>query len=125
LNPRKYLALYFGTKNGSASIYPVRLKFKYTSDDWLFVGGVTLKVDEQVFELPNMKFERDNGSGSIWEWSDEPVIDHEMLRAILNAKRVVIRFNGNQYHSDFILPTTQQVAMRETYAAWKKYGGIE
>jgi len=120
---QKYAALYFGTKNGSASNYPIRLKLFYYSDNWLFVEGVTIKADEHTFELPNLKFERDNGSGSIWEWSDAGVNDHAMLNAILDAKRVVIRFNGHQYRSDFILPKSQQDAMRETYAAWKKYGG--
>ena len=118
-----YMSLYFGTKEGSASNYPLRMKFNYYSDDWLFVKSVTIKADDQVFSLGDMDFERDNGSGSIWEWSDSKVSDFEMLSKILSAKKVVIRYDGRQYYHDFVLPESQKSAMRDVLLAWERYGG--
>ncbi|VVP34010.1 hypothetical protein [Pseudomonas fluorescens] len=120
-----YMALYFGTKDGSASAYPLRLKFNYYADGWLFVQGVTIKADDQVYNLGKMNFERDNGSGSIWEWSDSPVEDMAMLNKIIAAKKVVIRYDGRQYYHDFVLPEAQKNAMKEIVLAWHRYGGKE
>ncbi|ARC79604.1 hypothetical protein AXW93_12340 [Pseudomonas aeruginosa] len=103
---------------------PLRLKFQYYDDDWLFVRGLTIKADDKVFTLPGVEFKRDNGSGSIWEWSDEPVSDFAMLDAVLAAKKVIIRFEGQQYYSDFVLPNAQKVAMKEVLLAWERYGGV-
>lgn len=120
-----YMSLYFGTKDGSASIYPLRMKFNYYADSWLFVQSVTIKADDQVFSLDKMDFERDNGSGSIWEWSDSPVEDMAMLNKIIAAKKVVIRYDGRQYYHDFVLPEVQKNAMKEIILAWHRYGGKE
>lgn len=119
----KKMALYFGVKNNSAAGMPLRLKFQYYSDSWLFVRGVTIKADDRVFNLPATDFERDNSGGSIWEWSDESVSDFTMLDAVLAAKKVTIRFDGRQYYSDFVLPQAQKTAMKEVMLAWQKYGG--
>jgi hypothetical protein len=119
----KYASLYFGTRNGSASGYPVRLQVQYYDDDWLFVRSLTIKADEKTYELRGLDFKRDHSSRSIWEWVDMPVTDHEMLAHVMSAKRVIIRFHGNTYDSDFTLPSAQQNQMREVYAAWRGMGG--
>lgn len=118
-----HMSLYFGTKDGSAAGYPLRMKFHYFADDWLFIGSVTIKADDQIYTLESMDFERDNGSGSIWEWSDSPVDDMAMLGKIVAAKKVVIRFDGRQYYNDFVLPEAQKTAMKEVMLAWQRYGG--
>ncbi|HCG0899107.1 TPA: hypothetical protein NJF88_002859 [Pseudomonas aeruginosa] len=120
----KKMSLYFGTRKGNAAGMPLRLKFQYYDDDWLFVRGLTIKADDKVFTLPGVEFKRDNGSGSIWEWSYEPVSDFAMLDAVLAAKKVIIRFEGQQYYSDFVLPNAQKVAMKEVLLAWERYGGV-
>jgi len=119
----KYVSVYFGTNNGSAENYPLRLKVQYHSDNWLFVRSITVKADDKVYELGVMDFERDNSSGSVWEWIDVPVKDHDMLSRWMTAKRVVIRFNGDKYYDDFVLPERQQLQLREVYAAWTGMGG--
>lgn len=119
----KYVSVYFGSKSGSAASYPLRIKFQYYGDDWLFVRSVTVKADDKVYELGKMNFERDHSSGSVWEWSDLPVKDHQMLNHWMNAKRVVVRFNGDKYYKDFTLPQGQQVQLRDVYQAWKVMGG--
>jgi hypothetical protein len=119
----KYASLYFGTRNGSASMYPVRLRVQYYDNDWLFVRSLTVKADEKTYELKGLDFKRDNSSGSIWEWIDIPVEDHAMLSYLISAKKVTIRFHGDKYYSDFVLPQAQQNQMGEVYAIWKKMGG--
>jgi len=118
-----YMTLYFGTKDGSVGSYPLRMKFNYYADDWLFVKSVTIKADEEVYNLEKMDFERDNAAGSIWEWSDSPVEDMTMINKILAAKKVVIRYNGRQYYHDYVLPESQKMAMKDILLAWKRYGG--
>lgn len=118
-----HMALYFGTKDGSSAGYPLRMKLHYFADNWLFINSVTIKADDQIFNLENLNFERDNGSGSIWEWSDSAVDDMAMLNKILSAKKVVIRFDGRQYYNDFTLPDSQKNAMKEVLLAWQRYGG--
>lgn len=118
-----YMSLYFGVKGGSAVAYPLRMKFNYYADSWLFVESVTIKADEQVFDLGKIDFERDNAAGSIWEWSDSRVSDMTMLNKVLAAKKVVIRYNGRQYYHDFVLSESQKTAMKETLLAWQRYGG--
>lgn len=119
----KYVSVYFGSSKGSVASYPLRLKLQYYSDDWLFVRSVTVKADDKVYELGKLDFERDHSSGSVWEWIDMPVKDHEMLNHWMTAKRVVVRFNGDQYYDDFTLPQSQQKQLREVYQAWKAMGG--
>lgn len=119
----KHVSIYFGSSKGSAANYPLRLKLQYYGDDWLFVRSVTVKADDKVYELGRLDFERDHSSGSVWEWIDMPVKDHEMLNRWITAKRVVVRFNGDQYYNDFTLPRGQQAQLREVYQAWKIMGG--
>lgn len=118
-----YMSLYFGVEEGSAAGYPLRMKFNYYADNWLFVQSVTIKADDQVFDLGKIDFERDHTAGSIWEWSDSRLDDMGMLNKIISAKKVVIRYDGRQYYHDFVLPESQKTALRETLLAWQRYGG--
>jgi hypothetical protein len=118
-----YVSIYFGSSKDNAAGYPLRVKFQYYGDDWLFVRSVTVKADDKVYELGKLNFERDHSSGSVWEWIDMPVTDHEMLNHWMTAKRVIIRFDGKQYYKDFTLPQGQKNQLREVYEAWKNMGG--
>lgn len=118
-----HVAIYFGSSKDSAANYPLRLKLQYYGDDWLFVRSVTVKADDKVYELGKLDFERDHSSGSVWEWIDMPVKDHEMLNHLMTAKRVVTRFDGDKYYKDFTLPAEQLTQLREVYQAWKIMDG--
>lgn len=118
-----YIQAYFGSKNQSSQSYPLRLKLQYYADSWLFVRTVTIKADDKVYELGRQNFERDNSSGKIWEWVDISVPDHQMFSHVMSAKRVVIRFNGDQYYNDFTVPQSQLSQLRDVYQAWKAMGG--
>ena len=119
----KFISLYFGTMDGKADHRPLRMKLQYYAEDWLFVQGVTIKADELTFTMSGLDFERDNGSGRIWEWSDEAVKDRAMIDKIISAKRVIIRFDGRQYYSDFVVPVAHKKAMKDIDIAWERYGG--
>ncbi|WP_460044160.1 hypothetical protein [Pseudomonas sp. S2_H01] len=118
-----YVSLYFGTEQSSAASYPLRLKLHYFGDDWLFVQSVTIKADDQTFNLGGLDFSRDNTGGSVWEWSDAPLSNRPMIDKVIASKKVIVRFNGRQYYKDFILPDAQKLAMKEIIAAWKAHGG--
>ena len=45
------MSTYFGAKDGSAESYPLRLKFFYYANSWLFVDKLTIKADDQVHDL--------------------------------------------------------------------------
>lgn len=118
-----YVALYFGTKDGSSAAYPLRFKIQYFGDDWLFVQSVTIKAGDQTFNLTSVDFSRDNAAGSVWEWSDAPLSNRGMIDKVIASKKVIVRFNGRQYYKDFILPDAQKLGMKEIIAAWKARGG--
>lgn len=117
------MSLYFGLKDNSAANFPLRLKFIYSAETWLFIQEVTIKADDQVYSLGKMDFERDNSSGIIWEWSDSKLQDFAMVEKIAAAKKVVIRFDGRQYYKDFEVPESQKQAMKDILVSWKRYGG--
>lgn len=118
-----YMSLYFGLEGENSRVMPLRLKLQYHSDSWLFVQSVTIKADDQTFQLGSLDFERDNGYGGIWEWSDTIAENKAMLRKIADAKKVTIRFDGKQYYHDFSLPESQKQAIKEMILAWERYGG--
>lgn len=119
----KYAALYFGTKNGKSSGFPIRFRVQYYDDSWLFVRSLTIKADDKTFQISGIDFKRDNSSGSIWEWMDIPITDYQMLQSVMNAKQVVIRFHGDTYYSDFTVPSGQKNMMKDVYVAWQSLGG--
>lgn len=118
-----HVAIYFGSNKDSAANYPLRIKLQYYGNDWLFARSVTVKADDKVYELGKLDFERDHSSGSVWEWIDMPVKNHEMLNHLMTAKRVVTRFEGDKYYKDVTLPNEQLTQLREVYQAWKIMGG--
>lgn len=118
--------LYFG-QNDSGTFTPLRLVMRYKADDWLFVENAWAKADGVRVELPQVRrWERDNGSGDIWEWSDEPVRDSASiaaLRVLANAKSATVRFNGNKYYGDRTLTVAQLKSLREVIAAYESATG--
>jgi len=117
--------LYFG-KFDSGTITPLRLAVQYASDDWLFITKAFAKADKTRIDFPQESgfsgWERDNGSGGIWEWSDVPVTgasDIAAVRAMAEAKSVTVRYEGKQYYNDRNLSAKQLKGMREVIAAYE------
>jgi hypothetical protein len=118
--------LYFGITDDQV-LTPLRLKITYASDSWLFVKSVWGKADGKKIEIPQISapisgWERDNGSGNIWEWSDAPIEDaHDIafFRQLALSKAVTLRFEGQQYYSDRTLSGAQLQAVRDMISAYE------
>lgn len=115
--------LYFAERNGYVT--NLRLKLRYYDDDWLFIESFTVYADGQRFEYPAATFERDHGSGSIWEWYDEPVTSRDltMIRAVIAAKDASVRYHGRQYRSDRRLGSSQKAALQRVLDAYQALSG--
>lgn len=109
----------------------LRLRIQYTAYDWLFFHTVHFAVDQQGngdyinFSYTPLKTETDCGNGGqIWEWSDEN-IDGEiaMLSAIRTAKKVKMKFDGQQYSKEMSLTKQQIKDIDRTMALYYAYGG--
>lgn len=113
-----YVKAYFGTKENSKPI--LRRYFNYYSENWLFVESVTLVIDGSKYENERLKFERDNASGNIWEWSDERAAapEYNQLRAIANSKKTIIRFNGKNYYHDHTVTQKEKAAISKVLDAY-------
>lgn len=111
--------LYFAERDGTVS--NLRLKLRYYADDWLFIEGFTVYADGQRFEYPNVPFERDNGSGSIWEWHDDLVDSRDltMIKAVIASKEAVVRYHGRQYQADRKITANQKAALQNVLDAYK------
>lgn len=118
--------LYFGITDDQI-LTPLRLKITYASDSWLFVKSVWGKADGKKITIPQISalfsgWERDNGSGKIWEWSDAPIEEAEdiaSLRQLALSKEVTLRFEGQQYYSDRSLSGAQLQAIRDMISAYE------
>src|SRR5512147_1478062 len=73
---RNGVYLMFG-KADDGRLTKLRFVMQYAAEDWLFVRKAWAKADGVRLELPQMAgalgWERDNGSGGIFEWSDAPI----------------------------------------------------
>ena len=121
--------LYFG-KNDDGTFTHLRFVMQYFADDWLFVEKAWSKADGATVELPAIKkfsgWERDNGSGDIWEWSDAALtspLEISQVRTLANSKSVTVRFEGKQYYKDKKITEKQLSAMREVMAAYETATG--
>lgn len=119
LNSRSEIAVYFSSRNGVPET--TFFKIQYVADDWLFVHGYTIKADDAVFEIqpPAGRIERDHGSGQIWEWYETPMgpKENEIIRAMLTAKKVIVRYHGQQYYKDRVVPPAEVERIRQVLAA--------
>lgn len=122
--------LYFG-KEDDGGFTALRLVARYYADDWLFVTRAWAKADGATVDVPQKAnklfgWERDNGGGNIWEWSDTPVVassEVTAVRALANAKSVTVRFEGKQYYNDRKLSAQQLKALQEIITAYETVTG--
>lgn len=128
--------VYFG-KNDNGTVTPLRFVAQYKADSWLFISRAWAKVDTEKLDLPQStsgrsydKWERDNGYGGIWEWTDVAITssaDISVIRKLATGKDVTIRFEGSKYYDDKTLSSAQKKALlevitvyeAETKAPWK------
>lgn len=102
---------YIGKKENQ---YWLRLKFQYTSDDWLFIERAILMIDGEKYTVTG-NWERDNNS-DIWEWLDLSVEENELLilEKLVNSKDAKVRYEGRQYHNDRTISSNEKSIIKKT-----------
>jgi hypothetical protein len=106
-----YLSVNIVVEDGKA--YPFMKAF-YKADDWLFVKSFTTSADGDKWTSGKVDFERDHSSGTIWEWSVEPLDNEstEMLEKMAFADSAIIRYHGSKYYDDHILSEKQKSELK-------------
>jgi hypothetical protein len=100
----------------------LRFKLRYSDDDWLFVNSASININGAVRDLDvGSDWERDNGSGDIWEWVDVPASSSllSLIEDVINSKSSVVRFFGSQYRDDRVISSTQKRALRNVLNAYE------
>ena len=115
------LHLYIGQK--SPTNVWLRLRIRYTDDDWLFIRRYTLNVDgtNYTLEPSYTDVERDNSGGKIWEWYDINPSENnlKMIDAIIASSKTILRCEGRQYHEDRIISAGEKKALQNVLYAYK------
>ncbi|QKJ30227.1 hypothetical protein HQ865_10780 [Mucilaginibacter mali] len=98
----------------------LRFATRYLADDWLFIKEMTVNADGENFTM-SPEFKRDNGDGSIWEWSDARMGEDDlaMLVKMATAKKVKLRYDGDKYYHVVSITQTQQAAMKKMLQIYK------
>lgn len=95
----------------------LRLVCDYTSGDWVFFEKITFAVDDQRYYKYFSYYDvvRDNAYGDIWEYVDIEVgaDEIELLKAIANSEKTIVRFEGDDYYDDFTVKESDKKAIKE------------
>jgi len=121
----KNFLLYIGKdKNNDCWL---RLRIRYAADDWLFIKKYILKIDDYTYTiLPgDFNVQRDNSGGRIWEWYDKTPSksDIEAIKAIINSKKTILRYEGDQYHYDRNISQQEKQSLQNVLDAYIALGG--
>ena len=120
-NVRSFALPYIGTNTSGGKPW-LRMIFNYTGSNWIFFEDITVAVDDKryTFYYDYFDIERDNSGGEVWEYMDDDVGSYtlEMLRAIVNAKTVIIRFEGDSKYRDITMSAGDKEAIRQVLAAY-------
>jgi hypothetical protein len=115
---RPYVTLYV-LESGSGQ-RSLEFFLNYTADSWLFVRSAQINIDGEIVSLPSASWSRDNDT-EIWEWTgyraDERLL--EVAQKIASSKRAVIRFNGQEFYDDYVVPQSDKNAIRDMLLAWE------
>lgn len=115
---RPYVTLYV-LESGSGQ-RSLEFFLNYTANSWLFVRSAQINIDGEIVSLPSTSWSRDNDT-EIWEWvgyrADERLL--EVAQKIASSKRAVIRFNGQDFYDDYVVPQGDKNAIRDMLLAWE------
>lgn len=112
--------LYIGKTEGGDPY--LRFKVNYSDDDWLFVESASVNIDGDVRDLDvGSEWERDNGSGDIWEWVDVNATETHLsiVRDVIRSKSAVIRYFGSKYRDDRTITSAQKRALQNVLDAYE------
>jgi hypothetical protein len=91
------------------------LDINYIADDWLFVKNITISVDGELFDINDLNFNREVGSGTVYETSLKTLDNQqiELIKKIIKSKNSFVRFNGKSYYKDKEITIEQKKEMLE------------
>lgn len=122
INTRSYVLPYIGSRTSGNSGW-LRLAFNYYGDDWIFYESVSLNVDGKRYtkSFSYSDITRDNSRGYVWETAHiaPTASDIEMLWAIANSKKAVVRFQGDDYHYDFTISQSDKAGIKQVLTAYE------
>lgn len=103
------------------------LRISYEGQDWLFVDSMTIKTDNDKYELNMSLDKRDNSGGSVWEWRQlqNREIDINMLEDMMNSNSVTIRLKGRQYYDDRELTYNEKEALKQIIPIYNLYSELK
>ena len=92
-------------------------------DNWVFWTKITFAVDDERYYKYYNYFDviRDNDT-EVWEYvntADVTEDDIEMFWAIANSEKTIVRFEGDEYYSDFTVSQGDKDAIREVLTAYE------
>lgn len=104
----------------------LRFSVKYYGDDWLFINSYKIAADNYRWQSPKLTFERDNSGTNIWEWSDVLATAKyiEVAKALSEATKSTIRFQGEQYYSDTHLTDVQKEELKKILKLYLLMGSV-
>ena len=114
-----FIRPYLGQDDSSTWL---RLIYNYTGDDWVFFTKLTLLADGETYHKSFNYFDivRDNSGGVVWEYiDDDGTGDEEMLWAIANSSEAMIRFEGDDYVSDYTVRDSDKEIIRQALEAYE------
>ena len=105
------------------------LSVQYHGKSWIFMDQLTVRADDDVLEFQVERADRKeeiNGDGTV----DESVHYHfknedetKLLKALLTAKKVVVRASGSKGIEEGEIELAERVKMEELFNIYKKLGG--
>lgn len=106
----------------------LRLKIQYCGDEWLIIQSYAINVDGTIYTIEPGLFdvETDFDFNKFWEWYDTDVNtdEFEMLNAIANSKKAVIRFKGSQYYDDREITSAEKQAIKNVLNAYEALNSL-
>ena len=112
--------IYIGMREGGDPY--LRFVARYSDEDWLFVESASINLDGDVRDLDvGSDWDRDNGSGDIWEWVDINATDYhlDLVRDVIKSKSAVVRYFGSKYRDDRTITSTQKRALQNVLNAYE------
>ena len=121
---RSYVLPYIGKKDSSVWL---RLRFHYTGNSWIFFDNLTIVVDGQKYYKTFSYYDvnRDNDT-EVWEWVDiaPSTADIQMLENIADSQETIVRFQGDNYHYDLTIKSSDKAAIKDVLAAYNALNTI-
>ena len=99
----------------------LKIVYNYHGNDWVFWDHLTIFVDVAKYykSFSYYDIDRDNYT-DVWETAQETASssDIEMLNAIADSQETIVRFEGDTYHYDLTVKSSDKKAIKETLEAW-------